>query len=65
VVTRMCGQREGRLSVAIAGINNCTLSKKIKDGLDATPLDRIFPGSMHQSGPSRRDKSLTHRVCDL
>jgi hypothetical protein len=32
-MTGMCGQHEGRLSVAIAGIRVCTPPKKIKDDL--------------------------------
>ena len=50
-MTGMCGQHKGRLSVAIAGIHICTPSKKIKDDLDVTTLDRILPGGIHQSIP--------------
>jgi hypothetical protein len=42
-MTGMCGQHEGRLSVAIAGIRINTPPKKIKDDLDVTTLDRILP----------------------
>jgi hypothetical protein len=48
-MTGMCGQHEGRLSVAIAGIRINTPPKKIKDDLDVTTLDRILPGGNHQS----------------
>jgi hypothetical protein len=51
-MTGMCGQHEGRLSVAIAGIRINTPPKKIMDDLDVTTLDRILPGANHQSKDS-------------
>src|SRR3989304_7275595 len=48
-MTGMCGEHEGRVSIAIAGIHICTLSKEIKDDRDVTTLDRILPGGIHQS----------------
>ncbi len=50
-MTRMRGQHEASLSVSVAGIDIHTPSKKIKDGLDVTTLDRILPRSIHQSIP--------------
>jgi hypothetical protein len=45
----MCGQHQARLTVAIASVHICAPSKKIKDDLDVTALDRILPGGIHQS----------------